>query len=295
MGFSVPPTDSSFMDLSDLSDVELTFRNTAGGSAKVILTAHDPEVTRPGLPLSYRYSESRLEPVQGRVSLTAKDFRLATWWLDLGMVSPKETELRLDRFHGLGLQITAQGKGRQDTLDVLDLRLHTRPSPPWILISLAWSVALVLVVASLRSRRPVASNDQSPSPLDVPSPAHLALKSSSDEARERLVAWLREHYMESDLDADAVARGTGIAKDRLASLLRDSFGMPFKPFLNELRLTEATRLLRETDRTISEIAFAVGYNTHTHFSRIFRDRYGCSPVEWRERETQPKAEAPPSA
>lgn len=293
MGLSVAPTESSIVDLRDLSDLELTVRNTAGGSAKVVLTAHDPLVTRPNLPLSYRYSEARLESNQGRLSIPARDFRLATWWLDLGMVSPKETDLRLDRFHGLGLQVNAQGRGAPDTLELLDLRLLTRPETPWGWIAALWSLALVVGVLILGNRRVSRPVEAVPSLQDVPSPAPLALKSSSDEARERLVTWLREHYMESDLDADAVSRGTGIAKDRLASLLRDSFGMPFKPFLNELRLTEATRLLRETDRSVSEIAFAVGYNTHTHFSRIFRDRYGCSPVEWREREPQDSPETSP--
>lgn len=293
LGLSIPPTESSFVDLRDLSDLELTVRNTAGGSAKVVLTAHDPVVTRAEIPLSFRYSEARLQPSQGRITIPVGDFRLATWWLDLGMVSPKETDLRLDRFHGLGLQVNAQGKGSPDTLDLLDLRLLTRSRTPWIPIAALWSIALVLGLVILRDRRRSLAQEPSPSTQEVPSPTPLALKSSSDEARERLVAWLREHYMESDLDADAVARATGIAKDRLASLLRESYGMPFKPFLNELRLTEATRLLRETDRTISEVAFAVGYNTHTHFSRIFRDRFGCSPVEWRERETQPPPDLAP--
>jgi AraC-like DNA-binding protein len=293
MALSIPPTESTIVDLRDLSDLELTVRNTAGGSAKVVLTAHDPVVTRPAIPLSYRYSEARLESNQGRITIPVGDFKLATWWLDLGMVSPKETDLRLDRFHGIGLQVNAQGRGAPDTLDLLDLRLLTRPRTPWLPIALLWSLAVVAGLVILVSRRLAPPQEPAPSLQDVPSPTPLALKSSTDEARDRLVAWLREHYMESDLDADAVTRGTGIAKDKLASLLRESFGMPFKPFLNELRLTEATRLLRETDRSISEIAFAVGYNTHTHFSRIFRDRYGCSPVEWREREPQAAPETSP--
>jgi len=292
LSLAAPAGDSSVVDLRDLADIELTIRKTSNGLAKVILAADDPAITRPNIPLSHRYSEAKIDRNQGHVSLAERDFRLATWWLDLGMVPPDETERRLDRVHELNVQINAKGSSALDTLEVTDLVIHTRRAPLWPGILGLWGLSALL--AGIQWRRRTRSRSL-PHPIEqgVPAPAPLALKSSNDEARDRLVAWLREHYMDSTLDAEAVARGTGIPKDRLATLLRDAYGMPFKPFLNELRLTEATRLLRDTDRSVSEIAFAVGYNTHTHFSRIFRERHACSPVEWREQNIPPADTAPP--
>lgn len=291
LGLEVPPYDSSTLDMSDLADIEALVRNTAGGAAKVLLNSHDPAITRPDVPLSYRYSEARMEPTRGRIHVSARDFKLATWWLDLGRVSPRDKELRLDRFHGFGVQIHSPRGRELDTLEVLDLRFHTRLKPAWGVILPLWIGAAVLASwwgLSWRRWRRARGQER-----ELPVPEPLALKSASDEARERLVGWLRVHYKDSELDAEAVAKATGIPKDRLGSMLREAYGMPFKPFLNELRLAEATRLLQETDRTVSEIAFAVGYNTHTHFSRIFRDRYACTPVEWREKSLKGGVESHP--
>jgi AraC-like DNA-binding protein len=57
----------------------------------------------------------------------------------------------------------------------------------------------------------------------------------------------------------------------------------FKQYLNIVRITEARRLLMDTDRQISEIAFAVGYNYPTTFNRIFKEVTGISPSDFRKK------------
>lgn len=54
-------------------------------------------------------------------------------------------------------------------------------------------------------------------------------------------------------------------------------------FLEERRMTQAARALVETDRTVAEIAQAVGYDDPYHFSRVFRRVHGASPREYRRR------------
>ena len=48
------------------------------------------------------------------------------------------------------------------------------------------------------------------------------------------------------------------------------------------KLMEAKRLMTSTDKTISEIAFEIGYNEKSYFSKVFKKKSGQTPTEFRE-------------
>jgi len=288
LGLAFGNGDTAFRDLSRLRNLEFKLRNPASRTVKVIALAHDPKLTRPSIPLSYRFSEARLgtQP-EGMQAVPARDFAIATWWLDQGFVPVSDTALRFDRLHALEFQVLGSGtSSRPDTLEILAPKLWLGNPLPWKTSLALWLAGLVSLGLLQRRRLTVPATAQplvAAAPTEnVPPPVPTTMRSESQLQRERLVEWLRAHYNDSELDADTVAKGCGIPRDRLATLLKEGYGMAFKPFLNELRLTEAARLLHETDRSISEIAFAVGYNSHTHFTRVFRERYRTTPGEWRE-------------
>jgi AraC-like DNA-binding protein len=55
-------------------------------------------------------------------------------------------------------------------------------------------------------------------------------------------------------------------------------------YIWERRLEACSRDLRDprlAARTVSELAFGRGFNDAAHFSRAFRERFGCSPRQWR--------------
>ena len=68
------------------------------------------------------------------------------------------------------------------------------------------------------------------------------------------------------------------SQSHLARLLRTRLGVGLKEWINELRLAEAYERLLLTDRAVSAIADEVGFASPAHFSRIFKARFGVSPV-----------------
>jgi AraC-like DNA-binding protein len=50
------------------------------------------------------------------------------------------------------------------------------------------------------------------------------------------------------------------------------------------RLRAAKRQLRETGKTVAQLAHAVGYEAAEAFSRAFKREFGLSPLHWRERD-----------
>ena len=56
----------------------------------------------------------------------------------------------------------------------------------------------------------------------------------------------------------------------------------FKDLLNDVRITAAKDLLRQTDLPIKCVAFKVGYQNSDSFSRVFKTQTGQSPARWKQ-------------
>lgn len=69
----------------------------------------------------------------------------------------------------------------------------------------------------------------------------------------------------------------------LSRLVKQQTGSTFKELLQRKRLNKAVQLLTETKLSISDIIGYVGYDNASYFFRIFKERYGISPREYRSR------------
>lgn len=106
------------------------------------------------------------------------------------------------------------------------------------------------------------------------------------EALSAAVAALKEYadaYYGQDLSLTALARLYHYNEKYLGRLFRQQMGLSFHAYLNARRLRQAAALLESTNRTVTDIAAAAGFNTVTYFNRQFRSYYGISPTEYRKK------------
>jgi len=99
--------------------------------------------------------------------------------------------------------------------------------------------------------------------------------------RERIRNFVRTHLCEPTLDIAAIARGVDLSA-RYIHKLFEGEPMPLMQWVWELRLTSCYRQLAQHSggrRNIGALAFSYGFNDQAHFSRAFRQRFGCSPRE----------------
>lgn len=81
-----------------------------------------------------------------------------------------------------------------------------------------------------------------------------------------------------------LARVSGVSEAHFARSFKDAFGVPPHRYLLTRRIEKATALLRDTDLSVTEIAFETGWKSLGTFGRTFRDVTGQSPGERRARE-----------
>lgn len=93
---------------------------------------------------------------------------------------------------------------------------------------------------------------------------------------------LRERHQEQWRLADLAARFS-VDPTHLARTFRATFGIPPMAYLARVRAEAAAALLLETERSVTEIALAVGWRDANYFARRFRSHFGLSPTVYRSR------------
>lgn len=90
-----------------------------------------------------------------------------------------------------------------------------------------------------------------------------------------------KHLSESISPAD-LAAWSELTPARFARLMKKFFGLTPSQYITKARIAAASSLLRETHRTVAEIAAACGFADHSSFTRAFRKVAGISPTQFRE-------------
>ncbi|QRR03311.1 AraC family transcriptional regulator [Dyadobacter sandarakinus] len=98
---------------------------------------------------------------------------------------------------------------------------------------------------------------------------------------ERVFAHMRENY-DKEVNLEIVSRLAGMSEVSFSRFIKKRTGKTFIESLNEIRLGHASRSLINTSHTISEIAYKCGFNNLSYFNRIFKNKNGCTPKEFRD-------------
>jgi two-component system response regulator YesN len=95
------------------------------------------------------------------------------------------------------------------------------------------------------------------------------------------IDFIDEHYPDDSISLDRVARKVNISPNYFSAMFSQEVGQTFVEYLTGKRIEEAKRMLRQTDKRSSEIAFTVGYKDPHYFSFVFKKVSGCTPSEYR--------------
>ena len=83
---------------------------------------------------------------------------------------------------------------------------------------------------------------------------------------------------------ELLANMANMSRSTFVRHFEQSFGRTPMDYLRDVRLRQATRLLRVNGLTVNSIAGKVGFASRSHFSHAFHNHYGCSPLDYRKQQ-----------
>ena len=123
------------------------------------------------------------------------------------------------------------------------------------------------------------SQDQNRHPLGIAT-GRAGLNQRQEERISKVFLYINQHLNEPISQAE-IAKQVNLSPAALSRLFKSTTGKCFMEVVNELRIAQVCRLLAETKRTVSEIAYECGYETLSNFNNKFRQIMKMTPSKYR--------------
>lgn len=249
---------------SQLSDCKLYFmQSDSNNSSKITLT----------LPERYLQNNLVLTEAAKTFVLPFSSFTTPEWWFQKNNVTLKDVG-SVDFSKVRALKIESGATAKLDIVDTLTISgMYLIKRPRWYLLAVVAAgcllYALFRLIIGKKSSSIVITYDKK------------EVRSYRDIDAQRIAEYIAKHFSESEISIISTGKALGLSQKKMAKIMNDAFKMSFKQYLTSIRICEAKRLLRETDRLVIDIALEVGFNNISHFNRVFKASAQVSPLEFR--------------
>lgn len=95
-----------------------------------------------------------------------------------------------------------------------------------------------------------------------------------------LEEYIEKHYSEKVRLCD-VAKALHLCEKQVSRVIKREYGCSFSEYVNKKRMSVALMMLKHSEMTVTEISHAVGFENDNYFYRVFRERFGITPNEYR--------------
>lgn len=112
-------------------------------------------------------------------------------------------------------------------------------------------------------------------------PSDISCSSADDRFLNRAIQIVEEHLTESEFSVDDFMREIGMSRSSLHLKLKALTNKSTTEFIRSIRLKTAAALLKQSNKSISEIAYLTGFATPPYFSKCFKKFFGKLPTDYR--------------
>jgi AraC-like DNA-binding protein len=93
--------------------------------------------------------------------------------------------------------------------------------------------------------------------------------------------YIKENYADPSMGLNKISDEFQISESYFSHMFKEKTGVNFSTYLENIRMHEAARLIKETDTGLNELYILVGYNNANSFRRAFKKVYGVTPSAMR--------------
>lgn len=120
-------------------------------------------------------------------------------------------------------------------------------------------------------------------PVSQVRPEEYAQPASYAVIAEKVIQWIeKDGYTCSGLTLLQLSETLRTNRTYLSGYIKATYGQSFREWITDLRVEYAKKLLAEyPEMTVSEVSEKSGFQSQSHFFKLFRSKENCSPAKWR--------------
>lgn len=90
-------------------------------------------------------------------------------------------------------------------------------------------------------------------------------------------------HIDEEVSREGIAKAVFLTPDYLSRMFKRRTGMGLNEYIVNRRIDLAKQLLAQTDLSVGSIAVQLGYNSFSHFTKVFKQHVGVTPAKYRQR------------
>lgn len=90
------------------------------------------------------------------------------------------------------------------------------------------------------------------------------------------------NYPETQLCIKKLSRKSGLSPSKLQEGFKLMHNRTVTDYIREVRIKKSEELIKNTDLNISEVVYSIGFTSRSYFSKIFKQKYNCSPKQYKD-------------
>lgn len=106
-------------------------------------------------------------------------------------------------------------------------------------------------------------------------------ESGNTVLRDKIIDYIAENYADTELCLSMIAGALDVSEKYVSRYFKDQTGINIISYIEDMRMTEAIRLITQTDIALKSVAEDVGYSNINTFYKAFKRKYDMSPGEYR--------------
>jgi YesN/AraC family two-component response regulator len=118
-------------------------------------------------------------------------------------------------------------------------------------------------------------------------PSEIDVDSMEDRFVKKVMTVIEQYIGDSSFSVDVLAREAAMSNIQLYRKLKSLTGFTPNELIRNTRLERAASLLKQRAGNVADIAYQVGFNNLSYFSKCFREKFGKSPSEYSPQKTTP--------
>ncbi|GAA4270383.1 ATP-binding protein [Hyunsoonleella aestuarii] len=103
------------------------------------------------------------------------------------------------------------------------------------------------------------------------------IKNSETKFLDKIITVIHNNIVQTDFGPVELAKKSHFSESQLYRKLKATSGKSTSMFIRSIRLQKGKKLIQTTNKTISEVAYEVGFNDPSYFSRVFKEEFGSAP------------------